>query len=359
MSARVRRFLAWGAVALVIAVLWMMGAVSGPPLDARTITLAAFLRQEGVTVDFAEEPGLTNSTSFLLEDYRAASDEDALLAWVRNGGTLVVADPASELLPSLQLGPGDLAGGFGDTSLRPACITPQTEGIASVQLVGYERTISSDDPHAVSCFLNDQGEPFMVRMQQGSGVVVVMGGTSPLEDRMLQESDNAAFALRLVGPHKHVTFLPSVSPGASAKGGFWSTMPQPLRVAALQLLIALLVYSFVRGRRLGRIPDESPLTPISANELVRARAGLYRHARARGHAANKVRGATRARILARVGGEIDEPVASMAHRVAVAVDLEASDVVAAYDASDVADDVQLTTKERVMEHITRTTEGAP
>jgi hypothetical protein len=73
------------------------------------------------------------------------------------------------------------------------------------------------------------------------------------------------------------------------------------RIVLVQLLLALVVFALVRGRRLGKPTMENIPSPVPSGELVHAVARLYRSARARGSAGDALRRGARRRLRARLG----------------------------------------------------------
>jgi hypothetical protein len=72
-----------------------------------------------------------------------------------------------------------------------------------------------------------------------------------------------------------------------------------------------------RARRLGRVVTEPLPVTVRAAEAVEGRARLYRRARARGHAADVLREATRARIAGLVGNTAATSASGTARAVLV------------------------------------------
>ena len=108
-----RRMLLLGiGLVVLLAVFWAIGSAQPAPLDERTVSLAAFLRERGIDVSFAAVPS-SDRTAFLLHDLRSPDQAGDLLEWVKGGGTLVVTDPASATLSALGVEPQSGLGTFG------------------------------------------------------------------------------------------------------------------------------------------------------------------------------------------------------------------------------------------------------
>lgn len=347
----------WSIVIVVASIFWILITSVPPPIDQRILLFEAFLREQGIEVEESVVPGDPGSTALLLRDDRDPAQADALLRWVRDGGRLIVMDPASPTLAATGATPSGVVGPLGTTTLEPGCVSPETDGVSDIEAAGYDWTLSATDPASTGCFPKGRGS-YLLRVPRGEGLLLGIGGSSAIENDLMLQPGNTRFALRLVGDTDRLTLLPPVPPGAK-RSGFWDSLPSPIRALLFELLIAFVVFAVVRGRRFGRIPGEAPRIPISASELIRARAGLYRNARARGHGAAAVRRATTRRIASRVGGRPDDAPEDLAERVAAATDIPADQARMALTAPDPSTDVELATLERELEDIARSTEGGP
>src|SRR2546430_1677669 len=102
-----------------------------------TLALRRFLARMGLDVRRAGAPpeaGQGPSVFVLLTDLRAPREAADLIGWVRGGGTLVVADPASATLAAAGIGPGARVGArvghyFGPARLPPGCVAPESVGV--------------------------------------------------------------------------------------------------------------------------------------------------------------------------------------------------------------------------------------
>ena len=82
----------------------------------------------------------------------------------------------------------------------------------------------------------------------GRGRIVLLADSSPLQNRLLGEADNAAFALALSG-RGPLTFVESVHGYGPQRG--LAALPARFGWALIGLLLAALVFMVARGRRLG------------------------------------------------------------------------------------------------------------
>ncbi|MBO0829094.1 MAG: DUF4350 domain-containing protein, partial [Streptosporangiales bacterium] len=73
-------------------------------------------------------------------------------------------------------------------------------------------------------------------------------------------------------------------------------VPLPVRVAAFGAVLALAVFAFARGRRLGPVLAERLPVVVRATETTEGRSRLYRSLRARERAVQALRGGVVARL---------------------------------------------------------------
>ena len=268
-----------GLLAIVIVTAYLTGR---PPRDDAgpdgTLALRRFLDRMGFEVIEAVDPP-REGTFFLLADFRSGGEARRLIDWARRGGKLVVASPYTRIAQrlSIEAVPGS-AGTYTSTfEQSPGCITPETSGVSRVAARGSDFNMRSFSPQAVSCF-SREGRSYAMRVSVGQGDVIVLGGSSALINANLGRPDNAVFAHQLLVSDGPVVFGAPLASGTAPRG-VWATVPRPAKFVVIQLLIALLIFALVRGRRLGRPVPEEPMSPIPAGELVTATADLLRQAR--------------------------------------------------------------------------------
>lgn len=291
----------------VLAALIVVGAVvSGPSSgDDRgpqgTLALRRYLGAMGLTVRDADTPPPAPGVFVLLKDLRLPPQAADVVAWAREGGTLVVADPNAESATAAGVGPSGRVGrvGFGPATLAPGCVTAEVAGVRTLAVDGADSVLGSD-PGGVGCFPASGGR-FEVTTPVGSGKVIVLGGISPLTNALLGKADNAAFALGIFGGGGPVVFGAAMPPGGPAPKGLVGSLPSGARVVLFQILVAMVVFAFVRGRRFGRPLSDNIPSPVPSGELVHAVARLYRSSQARTTAGDALRRGTRRRLRARLG----------------------------------------------------------
>jgi hypothetical protein len=97
---------------------------------------------------------------------------------------------------------------------------------------------------------------------------VLLADASPLQNRLLDAADNAAFGLDVAGG-RPVVFLETVH-GYGAAARVFSGLPAEVRWALLGLLLAGLVAVWSAGRRFGPPEDAERALPPPRTEYVDA-----------------------------------------------------------------------------------------
>jgi hypothetical protein len=109
--------------------------------------------------------------------------------------------------------------------------------------------------------------------------------------------------MNLLGGHSRLVWFRALPEGAPVdqQRGFAELVPEGWLWATYMLGVAAALAVAWRARRLGRVVTEPLPVTVRAAEAVEGRARLYRRGRARGHAADVLREATRARMAGLVG----------------------------------------------------------
>jgi hypothetical protein len=323
---------AWLPVAAAAAGLLAIAAVAGPsrgpggpPLDPRatgplgTKGLVETLRALGAVVRVGAGPQAGPGTALVLADGMDAAARDRLLAWVRAGGRLVVADPLSPLnpFPLRSAAPGPTR------TLERRCGLPALRGVARVR-AGSPVALAVP-PEGVGCFPVGGGH-WLVARAEGAGALVVVGGPGAFVNRMLARDDNAVLAAALLAPRPGTQVTVVVPPpGGTGRRGLWELLAPGAKGALAQLGLALVVAALWRGRRLGRPVPEEPAVAIEAGESVAATGRLLHRARALERAAALLREELRREVgddPARLGVPDGPPPADEAELVALAREVE-------------------------------------
>lgn len=322
------------AGALVVAVVALLAASApggrdGPPLDPRStgasgtkavldvarrlgadVRLVAPQRLDGV---LADRPG-AGAVVLLLSDHLGEDSRGALVSWVGDGGTVVVADPSSPLAPEVTgtsaVGPLEVSLERGDC---PIPVLADVERVHAPQSVLYE--VAAGDR---ACFRRRRGQgAWLVVRPEGRGAVVALGGPTALVNAQLGRGDNGLLAATLLtsqgtepasqmaqsAPATGSTTVVVVLPGRPGEGdsGLWELVPDGVRLAAAQLALAFLLAAWWRGRRLGDPVHEPQPVAVPASQLVAAVGRLYHGASARARAAQALRAELRRILAQRLG----------------------------------------------------------
>jgi hypothetical protein len=287
-------------------------------------------------------------------------------------GRIVILNNDTSTLDTLLPGAGiSTFTGSLTAPVQPSCTQQDAAAAGSVDFHDSSASFELSAQHAglVGCYPVD-GKPTFVYKNDGTYDVVALGSSTFIDNNVLTEQGNAALALRVFGAHSNLvwlaaSFVPDVTlnncggtgcgsggggtpaPGSTttipAGGGngngsgngsnasgptLTSLMPTWIWWALLQLLIAVLLTAYWRGRRLGAVVTERLPVTVRAAETVEGHARLYRRANAHGRAAELLRKAAASRLAgyfgvpaARAHADPSLLVAPVAARLQVAQDL--------------------------------------
>jgi hypothetical protein len=339
-SWRDRPVLAWAALGVVLllgaAVLGRTGGTGLPfdpdsTEDLGTRALVLLAEETGARVDTGVAvPSAEHDVAVVFRD--AVADIDALDAWVEDGGTLVVAAPASELHPFTPA--GEAFSGFFDTTLAPgACAIDALEQVESIDSGGgvvFARRSGAD-----GCFGTLDGF-FVLATDRGDGTVVALGGPGPLVNRSIDEADNAVLAAALLAPSPG-TSVAFIRPPLVGEGGEVLSpadlIGDNVRQALVQLVVAFVLYALWRARRLGRPRREARPVELAASDLVVAVGNLLHQADRRDQAAAVVADDLRRALAGRLGLGADARPEQVAEIAAARTGLSRDRLLAALDPS--------------------------
>lgn len=279
---------------------------TGPPLDpastasdgARGVVELVDRFGADVTV-LTGVPDASVDTALLLHDRFGRDAAEELEAWVRAGGTLVVADPGSPLTPAVTAAASGVV--TGDCRLTPLA------GVAELA-VGDDGRRYAVPAGAAACFV-DRGGALVVVRSLGGGEVVSVGGPAMFTNALLDERDNAVLAVSLLAPtaDTRAAFLRSTAVGTGDEG-LLDLIGDPVRAGLAQLVVAFVVLVLWRARRLGRPVTEAQLVAIDSSELTVAVGRLMERTGAAGRAAAVLRDRARRELSGPLGLPLDAPV---------------------------------------------------
>ncbi len=237
--------------------------------------------------------------TLVLADPRAgvsAEEGQALAEFVRAGGRLVAAGAgAAGVLAGLP-GGGPEWDDAGVRSAGPLVPAPEVAGVAAVETAGEG---SWRGAGATLPVLGGPAGVLATVATLGAGRVVAIADASPLQNRLLDRADNAAFALAVVGDGRPVAF-------AEAQHGYGrstgvSALPSRWRWALAGGFLAALVWMWSRGRRLGPADDVERSTPPPRRAYVDAMAAALARTHQPDVALAPLQERARRRLAARAG----------------------------------------------------------
>jgi len=231
----------------------------------------------------------------------------------RANADLLLIEPGrfslAALAPAVQV-----AGGFGqsDSLVSPSCRLVEATMAGSANVGGFTYRIPSG---AVGCYPT-HGFPSVVRYVATGRTITIMGTGFPMTDALLAEEGNAALSLNLLNAHRSIVWLtpePTIARTGPPPGEKAAPRSQPALIpgaawlVVLQLIVALMLAVFWRGRRFGPLIAERLPVVVRASETVEGHARLYQARRARDRAATALRDAMLGRIRPALGLTADAP----------------------------------------------------
>ena len=258
---------ALACVVLLNAVLALIGALlpspSGPPSSSYATAprgiaaLAELLEDSGHPVRRLRSlPGkarLDPAGTVVVLDPDLLRPEEAreLRRFVVDGGRLVAGGREPDAWLKALLGSGRGWRRRSSRTWRPAAPVGAVEGVGRVRTAG-EGAWEARGAGLEALVAND-GSSLLVSAGLGEGQLLLLADASPVQNRLLGHTDNAALALALAGQRgRQVHFMEAVHGYGAARG--LRALPGAWQVALAGLLLAGLVLVASRARRLGT-PD--------------------------------------------------------------------------------------------------------
>jgi hypothetical protein len=185
-----------------------------------------------------------------------AKDVAALRAFVTAGGRLITGGRAPEAWLDELLSGAPSWNARAPLSADTLVPVPETAG---VQFVDSDGTGAFTDAGATLPVLGDAHQALATVVNLGAGRVVLLADSSPLQNHLLAEADDAAFGLAIAGARgRPVSFEEAVHGYGEARG--LAALPTRWKWALGGLLLAALAAVASRFRRLGPA-EPAPVPP--------------------------------------------------------------------------------------------------
>lgn len=279
--------------------------------DAGSRAVVTVLRERGVTVDVvrtAAEAAGVGADSTVLVPFPQALSAGQLDAVRGSGADVVLVAPGAPVLGVLAPGVTVTTRAAAVEVRAPQCALPAAVAAGAVDAGGELYRVP---PGSTGCYPDPVGDVALAQVDAGGRTVTALGAPDVLTNGALAREGNAALALRLLGQHRRLVWFAAAPEGVPVdeQRSFSELIPPGWKWAAGMLVVAVLLMVGWRARRLGRVVAEPLPVVVRASETVEGRARLYRRARARGHAADVLRAATRTRLVALTGAAAEERAA--------------------------------------------------
>jgi hypothetical protein len=205
----------------------------------------------------------------VLADHLTTSGRAAVLAWVRDGGTLVVADPTSDLAGvSPAEGPTPDSGVPGSGPTAPSCQAPWVAGVDRIDLPAT--ALLATPPGAVQACFGPPRAHFAVERREGRGAVVALASPDLWTNQHLASLADSVLAADLLVPAGDARTAWLSGEVGGGRQGLLSTLPGRVWELLAGALLAVLVLAAGRARRLGRPVEERLPVVVPGSELVEA-----------------------------------------------------------------------------------------
>jgi Domain of unknown function (DUF4350) len=359
----VRRALPWVVLVVGVLLVALVGgrrAGEGNPLDPDspaplgTKGIVELLRGLGARVTVSADPPATEAmTALLLSDDLTPRRREDLLAWVRRGGTLVVADPTSGVTAARPVGTTRV--GLLDAQLERRCDLAALRDVARVSAPGAQVFEVPAGGGVRGCFPRSGGAWLLVQ-PLGAGNVVRLGGASAVVNQELGEADNALLLSSLLAPSAGSgaavwVLRPPLPGGGGASLG--DLVAPRVRSALWQLAVAFVVLALWRARRLGRPVVEPQPVQLPGSELVVAVGNLLQRAKGRGQAAGLLTDDLRRSLAERLGLPPSTPADQVADAAAQRTGVARERVLRALDPRAPRDEAELVALSQAVDAVRR------
>lgn len=245
----------------------------------------------------------------MFEDVVPPERIESVRRWVRDGHTLVIAEPSSELAPLAEPARDTFNEPPDQGMHRAQCDITALDNVNDIT-PGRSPYMFRVTPGMASCFSNGQ-HAFAVLTAMGNGQIVSLADPAPLVNDGLDQRDDAVLATSLLVPHQGARLaivgpkafggFVSGGPGGGPSGSLSELLTAGPGLLLLELLVGGVVYALYRGRRVGKPVLEPLPVVIAGSELVGAVGNLLQRAGNPSNAGALLRADLRRELCQRTG----------------------------------------------------------
>lgn len=245
------------------------------------------------------------STVVVLDPRRITEPETRALRGVaRRGGVVIAGGVATDRWAGDLLGEEVEWGPGGGKLVRPFIPTRETADVRTLRTA--EDGVWRDAKGALPILGTRRDGALVIGSDVGEGRVLLLADASPLQNRLLDEADNARFALDVVGPRANTVYFIEAVHGYGEQGGL-AAIPARFKWGLGLFAFAALLLMVARGRRLGPPEIARRALPPPRRAYVDAIGASLARTRDPGTALEPLRAAARERVRRRAGLPQDAP----------------------------------------------------
>ena len=254
-----------------------------------TKALYLLLKELGYSPRRLRMPNLTGMsadglTIILAPDHPPISEAGAkrLLEWVQQGNTLLFAPAKREDQLAQSLGIELRQGKPMKTSLAPLALTEITIGIQRLVVQSGSR-IHTEKMDATRHF-GDSSGGVVISFREGAGTVIALSDPHLVTNEGLPEGDNLSLLVNVLftfSKDAKTVYFDEYHHGYERRPTILHLLKgTPICWALIQVVLAVILLLYSRGRRLGRPKPVFKETHRSSMEYVTSLAGIYQNAKA-------------------------------------------------------------------------------
>jgi hypothetical protein len=201
------------------------------------------------------------------------SETQGVVSVIQRGGRVIVmGQPPPGLMESMF--PYGNAPGWSQMAVTTSTPTGTSQFVYGVSTVASSGPGSWSNAGITTPLLVSGGVSLALFAQVGAGSVILLGSPAPLQDRLIGEADNAAFALDISGGLGAPVVFDEYDHGYGQTGGGYGGLPDYWKAAFVVALIAVLVWMWSASRRLGPPEEKERLLAPARVRYVDAMATL-------------------------------------------------------------------------------------